>query len=511
MRKLLVLSFLFLLIQHSFSQTENGYQKFFYPNGNISSEGYMVNGKPDGYWKTYYVTGVLKSEGNRRNFKLDSLWIFYAETGDTLEKINYLMGRKNGFYYRYELLKEKNSVQQVYLASLELFVNDLKEGMSYYFYPNGKVQLQINYKNNKRHGTAMEFNNNAVPVTLYEYFNDYLVEKQNVNRTVENKPEGVWRQYYPSGKVRSEEVYRDGILDGYTKEFDERGNVINSQLYQEGKLIDKRKTDSVDFDEVVTKYPNGKIRTRAFFKDSIMIGIYREYDTTGNVVLSKVFDNLSHLQGQGILKDDGSREGVWKYYFPDGSVKSTGEYKNNRQDGEWKFFFGNGANEQLGNFANGFLNGKWTWYYRNNSVLKIENYAKNKLEGEYMELSVNGDTLVMGSYSDGLKTGLWKTQIGDITEIGNYIEDLKEGIWKSYYANGVLFYEGNYSRGFPEGKHVFYYDNGLLKEEQFYVSGFKEKVWKKYDVEGKLLIAVTYSGDTETRINGIKMDKAKRK
>jgi len=31
----------------------NGYNVFYYPNGNISSEGYLVDGKPDGYWKAY--------------------------------------------------------------------------------------------------------------------------------------------------------------------------------------------------------------------------------------------------------------------------------------------------------------------------------------------------------------------------------------------------------------------------------------------------------------------------
>ena len=38
----------------------DGYNIFYYPNGQISSEGFMKNGKPDGYWKTYYVTGVLE-------------------------------------------------------------------------------------------------------------------------------------------------------------------------------------------------------------------------------------------------------------------------------------------------------------------------------------------------------------------------------------------------------------------------------------------------------------------
>ena len=82
----------------SYSQQNNledEYHIFKYPNGTVSSEGNMRDGKPDGYWKSYYVTGVLKSEGKRRNFLLDSIWVFYTQTGDTLEKIDYVRGNEN--------------------------------------------------------------------------------------------------------------------------------------------------------------------------------------------------------------------------------------------------------------------------------------------------------------------------------------------------------------------------------------------------------------------------------
>ncbi|NLD36650.1 MAG: hypothetical protein GX654_07265, partial [Desulfatiglans sp.] len=45
-----------LLAAQQNTQLQDGYQQFRYPNGNISSEGYIKNGKPDGYWKSYYVT-----------------------------------------------------------------------------------------------------------------------------------------------------------------------------------------------------------------------------------------------------------------------------------------------------------------------------------------------------------------------------------------------------------------------------------------------------------------------
>ena len=63
------------------NQVKDGFTKYTYPSGRLSSEGFIKNGKPDGYWKTYYESGVLKSEGNRKDAQLDSLWKFYNEEG----------------------------------------------------------------------------------------------------------------------------------------------------------------------------------------------------------------------------------------------------------------------------------------------------------------------------------------------------------------------------------------------------------------------------------------------
>ncbi|MFI5219013.1 MAG: toxin-antitoxin system YwqK family antitoxin, partial [Bacteroidia bacterium] len=45
----------------------NGFNRFYYSNGKLSSEGNLINGKPEGYWKSYHENGRLKSEGNRKN------------------------------------------------------------------------------------------------------------------------------------------------------------------------------------------------------------------------------------------------------------------------------------------------------------------------------------------------------------------------------------------------------------------------------------------------------------
>src|SRR5581483_2997305 len=73
-----------------------GPTQFKYPNGQVSSEGMIKNGKPDGYWKTYFENGVLKSEGNRVNFKLDGPWKFYNDKGKMTAEYYYSGSKKNG-------------------------------------------------------------------------------------------------------------------------------------------------------------------------------------------------------------------------------------------------------------------------------------------------------------------------------------------------------------------------------------------------------------------------------
>ena len=68
--------------------------RFYYPNGTLSSEGVMREGKPDGYWKSYHENGNIKSEGNRKRFVLDSLWKFYNSTGILILEISYEEGKK---------------------------------------------------------------------------------------------------------------------------------------------------------------------------------------------------------------------------------------------------------------------------------------------------------------------------------------------------------------------------------------------------------------------------------
>src|SRR5664280_260952 len=173
MKQIFILLFFVFICQISFPQEnatlKDGYKAFKYPNGTVSSEGLIKNGKPEGFWKSFYVTGVKKSEGKRTNYLLDSIWVFYDQSGDTTEKINYLYGKKNGWYFKYK----KDPSKGLYVWSKELFAADIKEGTAYVYFPDGKIQQTFIYNRGKKEGLSKEYDNEGKIITLLEYNNDF--------------------------------------------------------------------------------------------------------------------------------------------------------------------------------------------------------------------------------------------------------------------------------------------------------------------------------------------------
>lgn len=185
------LLFIDLICQKAFNR--NGFNTIYYPNGKILSEGYMKEGKPDGYWKSYYTTGILKSEGNRKNFLLDSIWIFYNSTGDTLQKLNYLIGKKNGYCFEYNIDRSKpDEIGKI--KSKELYINDSKEGKSYY-YEKGRLVEEVNYKNNKKDGLSLEYENDRI-ITIKRYNKGSIVEIEKINRYNDIKEKKIFGNYF---------------------------------------------------------------------------------------------------------------------------------------------------------------------------------------------------------------------------------------------------------------------------------------------------------------------------
>jgi antitoxin component YwqK of YwqJK toxin-antitoxin module len=475
---------------------------FKYPNGTVSGEGLMRNGKPDGFWKSYYVTSVKKSEGKRTNFLLDSIWVFYDQAGDTLEKINYLIGKKNGYYYKYK----KDPAEGLYIWSKELYAGDKKEGTAYIYYPDHRIKQTITYNKGKKEGLSKEFDKDGNIITLLEYNNDFLISREKINRTDNSGlKQGEWKEFYPSGGKKSEKTFKDDQLHGYYKEYDNKGNLILTMLYENGSIVKSNVEDEPDI-EIVNKYDqSGKLIYSGPYRNQVPVGIHREFGPDGKIANSKIYNDNGLLLSEGIVDEAGNKNGKWKDLYPSGKIQAEGQYTDNRRTGLWKFSNEEEKGEQTGYYNNGRPDGIWKWYYENGALLREEEYFQGMRDGAYTEYSRNGEIIAQGQYSDGEKNGEWKYKSGNNIEEGKYIIGLRDGVWKSYYQDGKLKFKGNFIQGNADGTHAWYYENGKMKEERYYRMGLREKTLKKFDEEGNLILTIAYKNDTEISINGVKI------
>ena len=487
-------------------RSELQFVQFNYPNGQVSSEGTMRDEKPDGYWRTYYVTGVFKSEGKRTNYLLDSIWNFYNQAGELVQRISYQIGEKSGYSIRYSYDNPLNPGQPSIISN-ELYVNGKKEGLSYYYHSTGELKLMVFYKEGKKQGLSREFSKDSTLLTVVEYNDNYMVNRERVNRTdVEGKKQGTFREYYENGKTKKEEHYLDNQLHGYFREFNGKGELIIALRYERGQIMEEIDEDLKELLDMKSTYDaQGRLIFTGGYKEEVPVGIHRFYDTTGIVENAYLYNELGQKMSEGIIDEQGRKKGSWIDFYGSGEIRAKGVYQNNQRSGKWTFYYRTGGIEQTGKFQRGRYNGLWIWYYSNGNTWREESYFNGREDGLFVEYDRGGNILTRGDYISGEKEGEWIYKVGDHQEQGRYLIGLREGVWKYFFNDGKLKYEGLYSQGNPDKRHKYYYPSGGLKEDQYYELGIREKNWKKYDEAGNLVMTITYRNNKEQRINGFRI------
>ena len=121
-------------------------------------------------------------------------------------------------------------------------------------------------------------------ITLLEYNNDFLVSRERINRTDKNGlKQGEWKEFYANGGIKSERTYKDDMIHGYYKEYDNRGKLVVTMLYENGAIVKSRVEDEPDI-EIVTKHDDaGKVIYSGPFRNKVPVGVHREFGSDGKV------------------------------------------------------------------------------------------------------------------------------------------------------------------------------------------------------------------------------------
>ncbi|MFH1159366.1 MAG: hypothetical protein V1733_00250 [bacterium] len=462
----------------------------------------MRNGQPDGYWKSFYESGILKSEGNRLNYELDSLWKFYNEQGRLILEITYRNGKKNGVKTS---RLDKETIHENY-------VNDVKEGYTRYELPDGTKKMDIPFVKGLEQGIGKGYSPDGEVITITEYKKGFIVDRMKINRWDKNgQKQGKWITFWENGKIKTEGTFRDDRKNGYFKEYSEKGDLIAIAKYIDGAL--QPEAEEIQKLEVEKEYyADGKIKKTSLYRNGILEGVSREFSPEG--VMTKAIEYHEGIKsGEGLVLEDGSRTGHWREFYPDSALKAEGDYENGNKTGSWKFYHPNGKMEQTGVYnKQGKPEGTWKWYHDNGQLQREEIYYHGEKDGLSEEFDENGTLIEQGEYLNGLEDGPWIQRIGDFYQRGSYRDGLRTGMWVSYQlidgetgTDSLLIFQGAFIDDLPDGKHTYYWENGKVRDEGIFVMGKKEGNWSKYNYDGSLFLVITYQNGIETRYDGMKI------
>jgi len=379
-------------------------------------------------------------------------------------------------------------------------------GNSFYYYPSGELQFIIPFLNGRKDDIAKEFGRDSTLITLIRYKNDFLIEREQINRrSKQGWKQGVWKEFYPGDKLKIEAKYKNDTLHGTYREYSKDGNLTSVIRYNMGKITEEITEDDEHLDLVKKFHENGKIKYQGNYLKNVPVGVHREYDENEEVIASKTYDANGLVIAEGIVDKSGKKQGKWKFYYESGSLKEEGAYSNNKKVNLWKFYYETGEIEQTGSYKNGKEEGEWKWVTKTGSPIREEIYENGVEQGMMTEYDREGKIILQGMYQDGMRTGDWLYAVNDIIQKGEFKEDLEDGEWKFYYKEDKLYFEGKYILGNENGKHKYYWPDGTVKSEGRFLMSKKEGSWKYYLPDGSVFITITYLDGEEIKIDGYKI------
>ncbi len=488
--------FIYVLLNKGGLGQDSLFQQFYYPAGNISSEGYLLNNVPAGRWINYHLNGQKKSIGFWKNNKLEGNWVFFDTLGNKILSENYVLGKRDGEQMKYDSNE---------LIKISTFSNGVKQGKEIiYFHNLDSVIKLINwYTNNQKDGKAFEYDTTGKVVTIFEYNMGLLVDQKSINQ-YDNKGEkhGKWITFFSNYQIKKEENFVHGVLNGISKTFTKSGGIKKIENFKNGKESDKKISLSISLS--VEKMNNKQRREGTIFENQKQ-GLFKVYDST-NQILRYEFYNNNNLVYSGMYDSLNLKTGEWIFYNDKNQIIKKGSFFSNKKDKKWTYFYKNGQIQQQGAYKKGKPEGEWNWWYENEQLWRNEFYTNGKMNGVATEYDSLGKLITQGEYLYGLKEGEWFYEINDHKELGSYISDMKSGKWEmTYLSSNKKMFTGEFLNDIPIGEHIYYHSNGNIKEVGKYENGEKQGEWKKLDENGNILVTYLFKRGVEIKRDGYKI------
>lgn len=257
----------------------HGHQQSYYPNGKNESTGNNYSEYRNGEWIWYYPNGKISLKGKYFHGEKIGTWEYYDFFGNPTLKCEYLFGESHGtdtWYYSDGKIETQNN-----------FFEDKKNNSSFYYANNGDLREVRYYEHGKYIGYSYHNKTKKLVDTIYTlkgegeiiayYYNGNISSQYTIKNRVY---QGVYKIFYPDGKLQEERIYDFGAESGPIKEY----------------------------------YPNGKIKRIANYNNGELHGQVLEYNTNGTVKLKENYKNDVKQGSCEYFNKIGKRTNAYIYY-----------------------------------------------------------------------------------------------------------------------------------------------------------------------------------------------------
>lgn len=317
----------------------------------------------------------------------------------------------------------------------------------------------------------------------FSYLECISVDESSIQSVIKKKKSGI-TEFARWGYSYNEECMNDRMV------YDGNGYVKNNLRHGKGgfgfneevEMVDgKRRGPAIEYNT------HGLVKGKGTFNnDGDLDGVYSSFDEKGRIENKLTFN-------------DGNLEGTMTTYYQNGSRKKVMTVKDGRLSGEILTYYNfNQLFSKVPINEYGKEDGVAEYYYGTGDISKKINYKSGSLDGEFLSYYSNGQLEEKVNYSEGSRTGEFKAyhKNGAIAAEGQYEDGKRVGHWKFTHDNGQLDEEGDYRDGYRIGVWEEYNANGKLSNITDYgETGKKTGVYKKYDLDGNLLLELTYKGN----------------
>jgi antitoxin component YwqK of YwqJK toxin-antitoxin module len=379
--------------------------KFYFPSGGIQREMFFKNG-------------------------VESYSIFYDKEGICLGVLSMAEGKYNGdeFKFYWDDVAEHNLYKEGKIIRAWMFHNDhlrsdtQMDGLSYFYDIDNNKTYQCIFKDGKPfEGTVFEYKwwtrvstilatykNGMLDGNYSEFdsFDDEKLLKSSLRPVIicfykENKKDGFAREYYKGSLVKTLN-YKDGQLDGETRQYGLEGKLISTIIYIEnipfqGTLYEY---DNYHHLTSITNYNNGKLDgEQKYFEEGTL---FEAKIFNHGIILKKTF----FLNDQSYVLDYKNGE---PFSGVDKDFNCVSEYQNSHILFRKNFdgFFAKDIDEtklrSLERFEGNDKSVKEIYFNNDPTHKKIQiSYVKSVREGPVTFYNFNGEVIGSGVYHQSL-------------------------------------------------------------------------------------------------------------